>query len=64
MEGGGGRSGSAPVRLNVEGDHLFVGCGADTSLELLELQLEGKKRTSASDFLRGYRPQSGEKLGA
>src|SRR5712671_5952146 len=32
--------------LNVEGDHLFVGCGADTALELLELQLEGKKRTS------------------
>jgi methionyl-tRNA formyltransferase len=50
--------------LNVEGDHLFVGCGADTALELLELQLEGKKRTSVSDFLRGYRPQSGEKLGA
>src|SRR5712671_5320631 len=43
--------------LNVEGDHLFVGCGADTALELLELQLEGKKRTSVSDFLRGYRPQ-------
>jgi methionyl-tRNA formyltransferase len=51
-------------QLNVEGDHLFVGCGADTALELLELQLEGKKRTSVSDFLRGYRPQSGEKLGA
>jgi hypothetical protein len=28
------------------------------------LQLEGKKRSSASDFLRGYRPHSGEKLGA
>ena len=49
--------------LKVEGDHLFVGCGAGTALELLELQLEGKKRTSAADFVRGYRPQVGEKLG-
>ena len=49
--------------LKVEGDHLFVGCGGDTVLELLELQVEGKKRTSAADFVRGYRPQAGEKLG-
>jgi len=50
--------------LKVEGDHLFVGCGDGTAIELQELQQEGKKRTSASDFLRGYRPHSGEKLGA
>jgi methionyl-tRNA formyltransferase len=49
--------------LKVEGDHLFAGCGHGTALELLELQLEGKKRTSAPDFVRGYRPQAGEKLG-
>ena len=49
--------------LKVEGGHLFLGCGNDSSIELLELQLEGKKRTSASDFIRGYRPESGEKLG-
>jgi methionyl-tRNA formyltransferase len=49
--------------LKVEGDHLFVGCGHKSALELLELQLEGKKRTSAADFVRGYRPQAGEKLG-
>ena len=49
--------------LKVEGDHLFVGCGHESALELLELQLEGKKRTSAADFVRGYRPQAGEKLG-
>jgi methionyl-tRNA formyltransferase len=42
---------------------LLVGCGQNTSLELLELQLEGKKRTSATDFVHGYRPQPGEKLG-
>ena len=35
----------------------------NTSLELLEIQLEGKKRTPAPDFIRGYRPKPGEKLG-
>jgi methionyl-tRNA formyltransferase len=49
--------------LKVEGDHLLVGCGENTVIELLELQIEGKKRSSVADFLRGYRPQSGEKLG-
>ena len=50
--------------LQVPGDHLLVGCGHGTAIELFELQLEGKKRTSAADFIRGYRPQSGEKLGS
>ncbi|MGB7601004.1 MAG: methionyl-tRNA formyltransferase [Candidatus Sulfotelmatobacter sp.] len=49
--------------LKVEGDHLFVGCGRESALELLELQVEGKKRTSAADFVRGYQPKVGEKLG-
>ena len=52
-----------PAELRVEGDRLLVGCGHNTALALLEVQLEGKKRSSAADFLRGYRPQSGEKLG-
>jgi methionyl-tRNA formyltransferase len=50
--------------LAPEGDRLLVGCGEGTSIELLELQLEGKKRTSAADFIRGYHLQPGEKLGA
>jgi len=50
--------------LKTEGDRLLVGCGRGTAIELFELQLEGKKRTSASDFLRGYRPLPGEKLGS
>ena len=50
--------------LKTEGNRLFVGCGRGTAIELLELQLEGKKRTSAEDFLRGYRPLPGEKLGS
>jgi methionyl-tRNA formyltransferase len=49
--------------LKPEGDRLFVGCGGETAIELLEVQLEGKKRTSVAEFIRGYRPQPGEKLG-
>ena len=54
----------APAELKVETDHLWVGCGEKTSVDLLELQLEGKNRTSAADFIRGYHIQSGERLGA
>jgi len=51
------------AELKVEGDHLLVGCGEGTALELLQVQLEGKKRSSAADFIRGYRPAPGERLG-
>lgn len=50
--------------LLVAGSRLLVGCGKSTSLELLEVQLEGKKRGTARDFIHGYRPKSGEKLGS
>jgi methionyl-tRNA formyltransferase len=52
------------AELQAQGDRLFVGCGQGTGIELLELQLEGKKRSSAADFVRGYHPLPGEKLGA
>jgi methionyl-tRNA formyltransferase len=48
---------------------VFVGCGkdkgkgTDTTLELLEIQLEGKRRMTAQEFISGYRPQSGDHLG-
>lgn len=51
------------AELFVTGDQLLVGSGNDTSLELLELQLEGKKRTTTRDFIHGYKPRPGEKLG-
>jgi len=54
----------APSALQANGDRLFVGCGQNTALELLELQLEGKKRTSAADFTRGYHIRPGERLGS
>lgn len=45
------------------GTRLLAGCGGNTSLELLEVQLEGKKRTAARDFIHGYKPKPGERLG-
>jgi methionyl-tRNA formyltransferase len=56
-----------PTEVVVEGTRLFVGCGedkgADTRLELIEIQLEGKRRMSAQEFINGYRPRSGDLLG-
>ena len=50
-------------QLLVDGDRLLVGCGGSTALGLIEVQPEGKKRISAKNFIHGYRPKSGEKLG-
>jgi methionyl-tRNA formyltransferase len=50
-------------QLLVNDGRLFVGCGESSALELLEVQPEGKKRISAGDFVHGYRPQPGERLG-
>ena len=47
----------------VDQDRLFAGCGADTWLELVEVQLEGKKRMRAAEFLRGHASQLGDRLG-
>jgi methionyl-tRNA formyltransferase len=58
-----------PGELAVEGTRLFVGCGknkgkdADSALELIEIQLEGKRRMTAQEFINGYRPKSGDHLG-
>jgi methionyl-tRNA formyltransferase len=49
--------------LTIDGDLLLVGCGGDTALALLEVQPEGKNRMAARDFIHGYRPQNGERLG-
>lgn len=53
----------APSELQVRANRLLVGCGHGTALDLLEVQLEGKKRTGVQDFIRGYRLQNGETLG-
>jgi methionyl-tRNA formyltransferase len=53
----------AEGELAIECDRLIVGCGQGSSLEIAELQLEGKKRMTARDFINGYQLKSGEKLG-
>ncbi|MGA7557931.1 MAG: methionyl-tRNA formyltransferase [Terriglobales bacterium] len=59
-----------PGQITVEGARFFVGCGKDknadkdgTALELIEVQLEGKRRMTAPEFINGYRPKSGDHLG-
>jgi methionyl-tRNA formyltransferase len=53
----------APGALYSDKRRLFVTCGGNTSLELLEVQLEGKKRMGIADFLNGHSLQPGETLG-
>jgi len=58
-------------QMTVEGMRLLVGCGknkdkdkdVETTLELIEVQLEGKRRMTAQEFINGYRPQPGDHLG-
>lgn len=45
---------NAPATYTLSGTEFLVQCGQGT-LRIDELQLPGKKRTSAADFLRGYR---------
>jgi methionyl-tRNA formyltransferase len=52
-----------PATVSVDRGSLFVGCSQGTALELLEVQPEGKKTMPATDFVHGYRPQTGETLG-
>jgi len=53
----------SPGLLHAEGHLPVVGCGLDSSLELHELQLEGKRKMSGPDFVNGYRIGDGEYLG-
>jgi methionyl-tRNA formyltransferase len=49
-----------PARIRLLEGRLLVGAGGDTSLEIFELQPEGKKKMLAADFINGYKPKSGE----
>ncbi len=52
-----------PGALQIIDGRLFVRCGSETMLELLQVQPEGKKALSAREFINGYRPANGERLG-
>ncbi len=49
--------------LVVEGEVLMVICGGLTVLLIDELQMEGKRRMTAAEFVRGYQVKTGERLG-
>jgi methionyl-tRNA formyltransferase len=49
--------------LAVRDRRLLAGCAQRTMLELVEVQPEGKRRMSAAEFINGYKPKDGERLG-
>jgi methionyl-tRNA formyltransferase len=49
--------------LAAHGDDLIVSCGERTTLRLLELQLQGKRRLLARDFLNGTHLKIGDRFG-
>jgi methionyl-tRNA formyltransferase len=55
-------SGAPPGTLLASGDEASVICGDGTMLELLEVQMESRRRMSIADFLRGAQPRPGELL--
>jgi methionyl-tRNA formyltransferase len=59
-----GSTGAPSGEMMVEGSRLFVAAGFSTRLELLEVQMEGKKRLPVADFLRGAGIQAHERLGS
>jgi methionyl-tRNA formyltransferase len=62
-----GRSSSsetaAPGSVRENGGRMLVACAADTWLEFLEVQLEGKRRMTPAEFLRGNPFPPGTRLG-
>jgi len=52
-----------PGRILARGGRILAACAAETWLEFLEVQLEGKKRMAAAEFLRGNPFASDECLG-
>jgi len=52
-----------PGLISVEDHRMLVSCARGTWLELIEIQLEGKKRMSAADFLRGAQLAPDAQLG-
>ncbi|HUQ92689.1 MAG TPA: methionyl-tRNA formyltransferase [Bryobacteraceae bacterium] len=52
-----------PGRLYTRGQQLLASCGENTALELLEVQMEGRKKMPAPAFLNGQRLIEYEVLG-
>jgi methionyl-tRNA formyltransferase len=57
-------AGSAgPGAIHIDEHRFFVACAENTWLEFVELQLEGKKRMTAAELLRGMQIPDGARLG-
>ena len=56
---GGGEAGSV---IDIDKESFAIACG-EGAIEVLEVQLEGKKRMSAGDFLKGSTLNIGQELG-
>jgi methionyl-tRNA formyltransferase len=54
---------AAPGSVRVQHERLFACCAGNTWLELLEVQLEGKKRIDAAQFLHGNPLAADARLG-
>jgi methionyl-tRNA formyltransferase len=54
----------SPGRARAVPEGILVGCGGGTALLLSEVQLEGKRRLPASEFLKGQPLPEGTVLGA
>lgn len=53
-----------PGTLIARRKRMFVACGHASTLELLEVQLDGRRRASAADFLNGQHIGDNQVLGA
>jgi methionyl-tRNA formyltransferase len=53
----------SPGQIRIQDHHLLVACAGNTWLELIEVQLEGKKRLAAAEFLRGIALPANARLG-
>ncbi len=61
--GSAARGFATPGQILIEDHRLLVACATNTWLELLEIQLEGKKRLTSAEFLRGTQLASATRLG-
>jgi methionyl-tRNA formyltransferase len=52
-----------PGAMHPSKSRLVVSCGEGTALELVEVQLAGKKRMTAEAFLNGHRVTENERMG-
>lgn len=58
-----GASMKQPGEVLIDDGRCFIACGEQSQLELLELQIEGRKRMPVQDFLRGAGLKTGDRLG-